>query len=129
MAIESFAPTLSRITSTSPQTCYARRSANSRRRSRTALVVVGFIAAVVSVCAWSQSVADGDDFRVTLLGTGSPQPTINRFGPGVLVQAGGQTLVIDCGRDGQEEGAFECLSHRLLRGFDVVPVNFPDGAI
>lgn len=39
-----------------------------------------------------------DEFRVTLLGTGSPAPTIRRFGPGVLVQAGGQTLLIDCGR-------------------------------
>lgn len=49
-----------------------------------------------SVC--SQGAVDGDDFRVTLLGTGSPQPTIDRFGPGVLVQAGGKTLLIDCGR-------------------------------
>ena len=53
---------------------------------------------VVSGSAWSQGLVDGDDFRVTLLGTGSPLPTINRFGPGVLVQAGGQTLLIDCGR-------------------------------
>jgi ribonuclease Z len=47
---------------------------------------------------WSQGPADGDDFRVTLLGTGSPQPTIDRFGPGVLMQIAGQTLLFDCGR-------------------------------
>jgi ribonuclease Z len=29
-----------------------------------------------------------DEFRVTLLGTGSPAPVMRRFGPGVLVQAG-----------------------------------------
>jgi ribonuclease Z len=52
----------------------------------------------VSGYAWPQSGADGDDFRVTLLGTGSPPPVMNRFGPGVLVQAGSQTLLIDCGR-------------------------------
>jgi ribonuclease Z len=52
----------------------------------------------VSAYAWPQSLADGDDFRVTLLGTGSPPPVMNRFGPGVLVQAGGQMLLIDCGR-------------------------------
>ena len=46
----------------------------------------------------AQTQANIDDFRVTLLGTGSPQPMVNRFGPGVLVQAGGQTLLIDCGR-------------------------------
>lgn len=39
-----------------------------------------------------------DEFRVTLLGTGSPAPVMRRFGPGVLVQAGGKALLIDCGR-------------------------------
>ena len=39
-----------------------------------------------------------DEFRVTLLGTGSPAPVMRRFGPGVLVQAGGRTLLIDSGR-------------------------------
>ena len=48
--------------------------------------------------AGAQSPISGDDFHVTLLGTGSPQPAIDRFGPGVLVQAGGQTFLIDCGR-------------------------------
>ncbi|MFN0161781.1 MAG: MBL fold metallo-hydrolase [Burkholderiales bacterium] len=38
------------------------------------------------------------EFRVTLLGTGSPAPVMRRFGPGVLVQAGGQNLLIDSGR-------------------------------
>jgi ribonuclease Z len=39
-----------------------------------------------------------DEFRVTLLGTGSPAPVMRRFGPGVLVQAGGRNLLIDGGR-------------------------------
>lgn len=38
------------------------------------------------------------ELRVTLLGTGAPPPTMRRFGPGVLVQAGGQNLLIDSGR-------------------------------
>ena len=38
------------------------------------------------------------EFRVTLLGTGSPPPSMRRFGPAVLVQAGGQNLLIDSGR-------------------------------
>jgi len=36
--------------------------------------------------------------RVTLLGTGSPEPTIDRFGPAVLVEAGGIYLLFDAGR-------------------------------
>ena len=39
-----------------------------------------------------------DEFRVTLLGTGSPPPVMRRFGPAVLVQAGGRNLLIDSGR-------------------------------
>lgn len=39
-----------------------------------------------------------DEFRVTLLGTGSPAPVMRRFGPGVMVQAGGKNLLIDAGR-------------------------------
>lgn len=35
---------------------------------------------------------------VTLLGTGNPRPTPQRFGPSILVQAGGQNLLFDCGR-------------------------------
>ena len=39
-----------------------------------------------------------NEFRVTLLGTGSPAPSMRRFGPGVLVQAGGKHLLFDAGR-------------------------------
>jgi ribonuclease Z len=38
------------------------------------------------------------DFRVTLLGTGTPIPRPDRFGPSTLVEAGDQTLLIDAGR-------------------------------
>jgi len=36
--------------------------------------------------------------RVTLLGTGSPPPSIERFGPATLVEVGGQKLLFDVGR-------------------------------
>jgi len=37
-------------------------------------------------------------FKVTLLGTGAPVPSMERFGPSILVEAGGQKLLFDCGR-------------------------------
>jgi ribonuclease Z len=37
-------------------------------------------------------------FRVTLLGTGTPIPTFDRFGPSTLVEAGNQKVMIDAGR-------------------------------
>ena len=38
------------------------------------------------------------DFTVTLLGTSSPSPSIDRFGMSTLVEAGGERLLFDCGR-------------------------------
>jgi len=39
-----------------------------------------------------------DLFRVTLLGTGAPPPTINRFGPSTLVEIGTEKFLFDAGR-------------------------------
>ena len=61
--------------------------------------VAGFVTVLTALTAAAQPAPPAaDEFRVTLLGTGSPAPVMNRFGPGVLVQAGGLTLLIDCGR-------------------------------
>jgi ribonuclease Z len=66
---------------------------------RALAVVLALACALFSAGAASQTTpATKDEFRVTLLGTGSPPPSMRRFGPGVLVQAGGQTLLIDAGR-------------------------------
>jgi ribonuclease Z len=42
--------------------------------------------------------ANTSDIQVTLLGTGSPPPLMDRFGPSILVQAGSETLLFDAGR-------------------------------
>jgi ribonuclease Z len=42
--------------------------------------------------------APAQTFKVTLLGTGSPQPRMDRFGPSILVEAGDKKLLFDCGR-------------------------------
>lgn len=40
----------------------------------------------------------GQSIKVTLLGTGGPLPSLVRFGPSTLVEAGGQAFLIDAGR-------------------------------
>jgi ribonuclease Z len=40
----------------------------------------------------------GSIIKVILLGTGTPLPIMERFGPSILVQAGGQSLLFDAGR-------------------------------
>jgi ribonuclease Z len=42
--------------------------------------------------------AHSQNFRVTLLGTGNPRPVMRRFGPSILVEAGKEKLLFDCGR-------------------------------
>jgi ribonuclease Z len=41
--------------------------------------------------------AQSNLLKVTLLGTGAPVPSIDRFGPSILVEAGDQKLLFDCG--------------------------------
>jgi len=38
------------------------------------------------------------EIKITLLGTGTPLPSIERFGPSTLVEANGQYFLFDCGR-------------------------------
>ncbi len=52
---------------------------------------------LVGIAANSEIRAQSD-FKVTLLGTGSPMLSIDRFGPSTLVEAGNQKLLFDAGR-------------------------------
>ena len=46
--------------------------------------------------------ASPQNFKVTLLGTGYPRPVLERFGPSILVEAGKEKLLFDCGRGATE---------------------------
>jgi ribonuclease Z len=52
----------------------------------------------VSAQTSAQQTRSAEDFRVTLLGTGTPIPDPDRFGPSTLVEAGNQKLLFDAGR-------------------------------
>jgi len=73
---------------------------------KSVLLVVGSVAFVGSGSA--------QELKVTLLGTGSPQPRMDRFGPSILVEAGSEKLVFDCGR-----GATQRLEQRKVDFADV----------
>jgi ribonuclease Z len=59
-------------------------------------------------------VAQEQQIRVTLLGTGCPPPVMNRFGPSTLVEAGGQKYIFDAGR-----GALQRLAQLGVRWQDI----------
>jgi ribonuclease Z len=56
-----------------------------------------FVLLMLAVAAFSLPVL-GQDLKVTLLGTGYPDPRMDRFGPSILVEAGKEKLLFDCGR-------------------------------
>ena len=51
-----------------------------------------------AICCLIVLPVEAQDIEVTLLGTGTPRPMIERFGMSTLVQAGGETLLFDAGR-------------------------------
>ena len=65
--------------------------------SKTLASFVGLLALVIGATVSAQAKADSD-FKVTLLGTGTPIPDPARFGPSTLVEAGNKKLLFDAGR-------------------------------
>jgi ribonuclease Z len=56
------------------------------------------VASCFAVVAALAVASRGQNLKVTLLGTGNPRPVMSRFGPSILVEAGKQKLLFDCGR-------------------------------
>ena len=74
----------------------------------------GVVGIVLALTALAPATAAGQEIRVTLLGTGSPPPVMNRFGPSILVEAGGGKFLFDAGR-----GALQRLAQLGVRWQDV----------
>lgn len=77
-----------------------------------AILISGLSLGVVSGAACQE-------IRVTLLGTGSPPPVMNRFGPSILVEAGDKKFLFDAGR-----GAMQRIAQVKVRWQDVDGVFF-----
>jgi ribonuclease Z len=60
--------------------------------------VIILAAMLISTVMLQGAVNAQDAFRVTLLGTGTPRPDPQRFGPATLVEVGNQKLLFDAGR-------------------------------
>src|SRR6266478_1500933 len=72
--------------------------------SKTLASFVGLLALLLGATVSTQTKADSD-FKVTLLGTGTPIPDPDRFGPSTLVEAGNQKLLFDAGRGSNPRAA------------------------
>src|SRR3546814_13660749 len=67
--------------------------------------------ALMALCAAD---ARAQALKITFLGTGAPMPAMNRFGPSILIEAGGQKILFDAGR-----GALQRLTQANVRWQDV----------
>lgn len=56
------------------------------------------IALFAAALAWGSSPVQADSVRVTLLGTGTPRPALDRMGSATLIEAGDEKLLFDAGR-------------------------------
>ena len=73
----------------------------------------------LAIIAFGNPQARAQEIKVTLLGTGSPAPAMNRFGPSILVEAGPDKFLFDAGR-----GAFQRLAQAKVRWQDIDAVFF-----
>src|SRR3981081_313244 len=73
-------------------------------------IVRGATAIVFAPMPLVPAAAVAQESKVTLLGTGTPVPAMNRFGPSILIEAGGQKVLFDAGR-----GAMQRLAQLKVR--------------
>ena len=62
------------------------------------------------------------ELRATFLGTGAPRPSLDRYGPATLIEAGGERVLVDPG-PGLRERLFQAGSFDLISGIDHVLVS------
>jgi ribonuclease Z len=74
------------------------KATNLRERTFRGITTLAVLGVFCIALAVPTLVLSADDFTVTLLGTGNPIPSPERFGNSTLIEAGGQRLVFDMGR-------------------------------
>ena len=86
-----------------------------------AVIVIAFFASATAV-------AD-DEIKLTFLGTGAPRPSLERYGPSILVEAGRHKLLVDAG-PGMRERLFQAGGFEILTDVNRILIkNFRDQRI
>lgn len=68
------------------------------KRKRLHITLWIIISCIILLLFTCPRVVRADTFKITLLGTGSPDLRMDRFGPSILIEAGKEKLLFDCGR-------------------------------
>jgi ribonuclease Z len=73
-------------------------AATLTKRASTRIIFLAIFGVFYLALSFPALAVSADDFSVTLLGTGTPAPSPERFGMSTLVEVGGQRLLFDMGR-------------------------------
>jgi len=87
--------------------------------------IVLFLCAVVVVFTGVQAAPaadDNDSIVLTFLGTGAPRPSLKRFGPTIMVEAGKHRFLVDAGW-GARERLYAAGGFKLITGIDHILIT------
>ena len=82
-------------------------------------ISLGLQGQTLSVNETTSDTLSNDNIKLTFLGTGAPRPSLTRYGPSILVEAGGQKLLVDAG-PGMRERLFEAGGFELLTDINLI---------
>jgi len=83
-------------------------------------IVRSFLVALIAVSVFLTDVSNAavdDEIKLTFLGTGAPRPSHDRYGPAILVEAGGYKIMVDAG-PGMRERLFQAGGFEMLTTVD-----------
>ena len=86
---------------------------------------LGVLLAFLVVCVQGQPGAYADSgavIKLTFLGTGAPRPSLSRYGPAILVEAGDYKIMVDAG-PGMRERLFQAGGFEMLTAVDHILVT------
>ena len=80
--------------------------------------VIAFVAFAQNTVAMTEN----DQIILTFLGTGAPRPSLQRYGPSILVEAGDHKIIVDAG-SGMRERLFQAGGFRQLTAVDTILIT------
>ncbi len=81
------------------------------------------VAILFSSSAFTNSVANEDDeIILTFLGTGAPRPSLDRYGPSILVETAEHSIIVDAG-SGMRERLFQAGGFKKLVAVDTMLIT------
>jgi len=93
----------------------------TRYFSRLIILSLSYIA-VFTFAKVASATTENDQIVLTFLGTGAPRPSLERYGPSILVEAGDHRIIVDAG-SGMRERLFQAGGFKKLTAVDTILIS------